>query len=372
MNSFTYFISSDADLCLSYFFSHCYLAVEEYNQCFIKAEHRLVRVTPEVKKEACMRAWHLLVLSAFVGLALGCAPETTEVDEPEAATGLENGSFTANLNGFDIHYEVHGQGPVVMTVPNSWGLSLEGLRALYRPFEERLTFVYFDPRGMGESAPAQQDEDMSMAAVRADFDALRRHLGLETVNAIGWSNGAMNLILLAAELPATLSSAIFVHGAASFSEEDMSMFAEKYPELMKQYGAFMQEMADESLSLEDKTARQREFWLGRYFPEMFADQDTGKAKIQEMYADAELSWAHADYANKEAPVFDARDKLPAITTHSLIIAGAHDMIPMEKARELQEGLSDSELIVFEDSGHFAPVEEPEKFKTVVYRFLGVG
>ncbi len=318
-----------------------------------------------------MRAWHLLVLSAFVGLALGCAPETTEVDEPEAATGLENGSFTANLNGFDIHYEVHGQGPVVMTVPNSWGLSLEGLRALYRPLEERLTFVYFDPRGMGESGPIQQDEDMGMAAVRADFDALRRHLGLETVNAIGWSNGAMNLILLAAEVPATLSSAIFVHGAASFSEDDMKPIFEKYPELMKEYGVFMQEIADESLSAEEQTARLRAFWLDRYFPEMFADPETGKTMIQEMYADAELSWAHAEFANKEGSVFDARDKLPAVTARSLVIAGAHDMMPLEKGREIHDGLSDSEFVVFEDSGHFAPVEEPEKFKTVVYRFLGV-
>jgi len=61
--------------------------------------------------------------------------------------------------------------------------------------------VYFDPRGMGGSGPVREDGDMGMAAVRADFDALRRHLGLDRVSAIGWSNGAMNLILLAAENP---------------------------------------------------------------------------------------------------------------------------------------------------------------------------
>lgn len=318
-----------------------------------------------------MKTWHLLLLTAFLGLALGCAPEAPQVEEPEEPAGLENGSFTANLNGFDIHYEVHGQGPVVMTVPNSWGLSLEGLRALYLPFEEKLTFVYFDPRGMGESAPIQKDEDMGMAAVRADFDALRRHLGLETVNAIGWSNGAMNLILLAAELPATLSSAIFVHGAASFTEDDMTAFAEAYPDLMKQYQAFMEEMADESLSEEDKTAQLREFWLDRYFPEMFADPEAGKAKIKQMYADAELSWAHSEYANKEISSFDVTDKLSAITARGLVIAGAHDMIPLEKAKAMDEGLSDSELVAFEDSGHFAPVEELDKFKTVLYKFLEV-
>ena len=144
----------------------------------------------------------------------------------------ENGSFTAELNGFSIHYEVHGQGPVVMTLPNSWGLSLGGLRALYRSLEDTLTIVYFDPRGMGESAPIKEDSDMSMAAVRADFDALRRHLGLEKVNALGWSNGATNLILLASEKPDTLSTAVFLHGSASHGPEDMKGFAERYPELL--------------------------------------------------------------------------------------------------------------------------------------------
>ena len=55
---------------------------------------------------------------------------------------------------------------------------------------------------------------------RADFEALRQHLGLSKVHAIGWSNGAMNLILLAAESPDSLASATFLHGAASFTEEE--------------------------------------------------------------------------------------------------------------------------------------------------------
>ena len=103
---------------------------------------------------------------------------------------------------------------------------------------------------------------------------------------------------------------------------------------------------------------------------MFADPEAGKAKIQEMYADTELSWAHADYSNREAPIFDARDKLPAITARSLVIAGAHDMLPTDKAQEIHDGLTDSEFIIFDQSGHFAPVEEPEKFQSVVYQFLG--
>ena len=123
-----------------------------------------------------MRKWtgSILMTVAGLGLAWACSPPP-EGGDPEVSARLENGSFTAPLNGFNIHYEVHGQGPVVMTVPNSWGLSLGGLRALYRPLEEHLTLVYFDSRGMGGSGPVAEETDMGLGAVREDFDALRQH-----------------------------------------------------------------------------------------------------------------------------------------------------------------------------------------------------
>ncbi len=318
-----------------------------------------------------MRRRQSILPLAVVSLLIGCAPPAPEPEEVVQATGVENGSFTADLNGVPIHYEVRGQGPVVMTVPNSWGLTYEGLRALYHPLEERLTMVYFDPRGMGESGPIRQEEDMGRAAVRADFDALRRHLGLETVHAIGWSNGAMNLILLASELPETLASAIFVHGVASFTEEDTQVWADEYPELMRSYLAFQQEMADEAMPVEEKTARQRALWMEELFPAMLADPEAGRAMLEELYSETEFSRPHAAYADREAPVFDARDRLADITARSLVIAGAHDMMPPEKVSELHEGLVDSRFLVFDNSGHFAPVEEPEAFQAAIYEFLGV-
>jgi pimeloyl-ACP methyl ester carboxylesterase len=318
-----------------------------------------------------MRKWYRLFILALIALAFGCSPDSPELEAPESPPGLENGSFTAPLNGFNIHYEVHGQGPVVMTVPNSWGLSLEGLRAVYRPLEEHLTMVYFDPRGMGESDRTREESDMGMAAVRADFDALRRHLGLETVNAIGWSNGATNLIYLAAELRETLSTAIFLHGAASFTEKDNEVWATRFPDMLEQFEAFQQEVADESIPVEGKTARQRQFWLDVVFPKLFADPEAGITTLQKIYAETEFSWPHTDYSNRETALFDAREELSAITARCLVIAGAHDMLTPEKVRELHDGLRDSEFVLFANSGHFSPVEEHEAFKAQVYDFLGI-
>jgi proline iminopeptidase len=310
-----------------------------------------------------------VLATVTLGLTLGaCAPE---VPEPEEPPGLTNGSFTATLNGFQIHYEVRGRGPVLMTVPNSWGLSLQGLRAMYEPLEERLTLVYFDPRGMGGSEAVREDSDRGMVAVRADFQALRAYLGLETVNAIGWSNGAGNLIFLAHEQPDSLSSAIFVHQGASFTQEDARRVAEANPELAAVFGPYAQQMGDPDVSEEDKAALHRKVWLEDYFPLLFAERDSAQGALNRLYGEAELSWRHAAYSQQEMSTFDATDLLPEIPVRSLVVAGAHDLLPPERLKPLADGLPDSDFVVFEESAHFAAVEEPQAFEVVIFNFLGV-
>lgn len=302
----------------------------------------------------------LLGIMTAIIIINGCTPPSQE---------LETGSFTAELNGFAIHYEVHGSGPVLMTVPNSWGLSLEGLRALYRPLEPHATLVYFDPRGMGDSEAVREETDLGAAAVREDFHALREHLGLERVHAIGWSNGAANLMLLASEHPDTIDAAIFLHGIASFGADDIRIMGERYPELFAAFGQFGQEMEATELSEEEQAARVKTFDTEVWFPYMFADMEAGRRQLSELFRDTEFSWAHSQYANKEWPTFDALDRLADISAPSLVITGRHDMTPPAKGEEIAAGIPDARYELFEESGHFAPVEEPEKFVAIVTSFL---
>jgi proline iminopeptidase len=312
-----------------------------------------------------------LAVVAAVLVLVSCAPADSPSPEERSPEGLENGSFKAELNSFDIHYEVHGRGPVLMTLPNSWGLSLIGLRSLYRLLEEKLTMVYFDPRGMGESSPIVEESDMGMEAVRADFQALREHLGLESVSAIGWSNGAMNLMMLASERPETIDSAIFLHGAAYFSEEDSAAYAEQYPEVLEAWGALLEEMQNQDLTDDQRTKEMKAMWLGKWFPISFADQSKAPKVLDRTFRDAEFSWTHASYSQRDQADFDARDLLPRITARSLVITGAHDALPVSKGEEMAAGISNAEFVIFEQSGHYAPIEEPDAFVGLVFRFLGV-
>jgi pimeloyl-ACP methyl ester carboxylesterase len=113
-------------------------------------------------------------------------------------------------------------------------------------------------------------------------------------------------------------------------------------------------------------------WLEDYFPGLCADPERGRTLVADVFRDAQLSWPHAAYTEQELPTFDARQELAAIPVRSLVIAGAHDMLPPERVKVLADGLPDARFVVFEKSGHFSAVEEPEGFKAAVHDFLGVG
>lgn len=313
------------------------------------------------------------------GLAIGAALEIECIAHVPRVTapalepaGLETGSFTAELGGRTVHYAVRGEGPPLMVVPNSWGLSLEGLRGLFKGLEEHLTVIYFDPRGMGDSGPATEDEDLSTAAVREDFQALRKHLGLERVHALGWSNGATNLVWLAHENPETLAGAIYVHGVPRFSPAGFTAMAGRYPELFERFAATQEELESGELSAEEQDALMRELYLEGWFPEMLAAPERSGERLQEAFAGAEMSWRHGSYSQREVTVLDQRPLLREIPVPSLVIAGGHDAMPPERTEELATGLPRARFVLFDRSGHFAPIEEPHRFVDLVVTFLQAG
>jgi reactive intermediate/imine deaminase len=317
------------------------------------------------------------------GLALGarveveCIAFLPEVLAPALEpAGLEYGSFVEEVGGRRIHYEVHGpdggQAPPLMVVPNSWGLSLEGLRGVLGDLEDHLTVIYFDPRGMGSSGPATVDEDLSTTAVREDFDRLREHLGLDRVHALGWSNGATNLVWLAHEKPETLASAIFVHGTPRFAPSDMAVLAEESPEVFRQFTAAQETLTGGGLSADEQDRVLERLYREVWFPEMLAHPEETVDAVRAAFADAELSWRHSRYAQQEVAVLDQRPLLGDIPVPALVIAGAHDMLPPERVEELATGLPRARFVVFDDSGHFAPLEEPHRFVDLVTTFLQAG
>jgi proline-specific peptidase len=67
--------------------------------------------------------------------------------------------------------------------------------------------------------------------------------------------------------------------------------------------------------------------------------------------------------------WDVTARLGELDLPVLVTSGRHDEMTPELVRPLVEGLPEAEWVVFEDSAHMAPAEEPERYRETVEAFL---
>lgn len=68
---------------------------------------------------------------------------------------------------------------------------------------------------------------------------------------------------------------------------------------------------------------------------------------------------------------DLADLLPRVQASTLLVWGAKDdAVPVAHARKMEQSIPDAGLVLFEDAGHFAYLDEPDKFCRIVEHFLG--
>lgn len=63
------------------------------------------------------------------------------------------------------------------------------------------------------------------------------------------------------------------------------------------------------------------------------------------------------------------DRLPSVTVPTLLITGQYDEVTEVAARPFYDRIPDARWTVFNSSSHMPHIEEPEKFKRVMIRFL---
>ena len=68
--------------------------------------------------------------------------------------------------------------------------------------------------------------------------------------------------------------------------------------------------------------------------------------------------------------WDITDRLPEITTPTLLVSGRHDEATPLIVGQIRERIPGAEWVIFEESSHMPHVEEPEAFLEAVEAFLG--
>jgi proline iminopeptidase len=284
-------------------------------------------------------------------------------------TQLAAGEHDAILNGIRIHYTIRGSGPALIAHYGGPGMDARGWDD-FAKIDEFVTVIAVHPRGSGLSDPAPDDAYL-LPDYAADVEALRLHLGLDKPIVMGWSHGGMVAQQFAATYPGSLSKLILFDTAAYFGEflgnieAAVQQFTDQ-PWFEESFAALKKEWAGDCRTDEDMAqlwAHEMKFYFKHF--------DERARTYHRRTRDLPLRVAPLKAFNeREAATMDLRPRLKGIRVPALVIVGRHDFITnVAMAEEIVKHIPGARLEIFEDSGHFALVEEPAKFYRVVKQFV---
>jgi 3-oxoadipate enol-lactonase len=258
----------------------------------------------------------------------------------------------AHADEADLYYEVSGAGSPTLVLVNGVGDPLEGWENQLGAFlAAGLRVVSFDNRGVGRSS--QPPGPYTSAQMAADLHAVVRAAGLDDFHLAGVSMGGVIAQEYALAHPANLRSLVLANTFAA---------ADPFTRAAFRTWAQVAEAAGMPMMM-----RVQAPWI--FSPEFYA---TRPDRVAGLIAEAEQgTQPAAAFAAQTAALVDhdARDRLAALTTPTLVIAAADDIIIRPAlSRRLFEVLPDAAWTVV-PGGHAAFWEESGPWNQAVLEFV---
>ena len=257
----------------------------------------------------------------------------------------------ARVDGIEIAYERHGEGPAVMLVSGLGGVGsywIPQIEALSRSF----TVITHDHRGTGQSTRFEGEYSVDMLA--ADALGLMDALGIERAHFVGHSTGGAIAQILAIEHPTRVQSMVQY---ASWTKADghvrLCFFVRR--RLLCDSGALAYIRATPLFLMPNWWIRDNEEALER------AASDTLNSFSSVEIADARIDAVLA---------FDRTEQLEKIRTPTLVLCARDDFLtPPYYSEELALRIPNAELVMLEKGGHACSQTVPARFNEVVLSFL---
>jgi pimeloyl-ACP methyl ester carboxylesterase len=282
--------------------------------------------------------------------------------------------YTATVNGVDLHYHAIGNGPSLFLVPPGWGVGSAYLQRGFDSLSKHFRLIFIDTRGSGHSGRPSDPSKMGSVDMADDLEALRIHLGLFEISLLGHSNSGAIALSYAERYPSRVNKLVLIDSqvlglsAATHTQEMLQERAKdlRFKAAVKVVSTFLSGQAnfaqnDESLEL----------FIDQALPLYLYKPEKTLALLKQHISGPISSYAFtSQFAADGANRTDLTQALGRITAKVLIAVGRHDYIcPLVLSEHLHRGIPHSQLAIFEESGHFPWLEEPEKFFAILNGFL---
>jgi pimeloyl-ACP methyl ester carboxylesterase len=309
--------------------------------------------------------------------SLSLVPVLGWVTAGEAGSGRDPGSFwdvtplqqgAVQLHGHRIVYRIGGgdpssRRPVLLLVHGMAGSSATW-REVMPMLARHYTVVAPDLPGHGESDKPRQD--YSLGAQANALRDLLTAIGIDRATIVGQSLGGGVAMQLAYQHPRYCERLVLVSSGGLGQEVSWMLRALTFPGvdyLMPVLFPSFVRHAGNSISRRLRGFGLRapgleEEWRGYV---SLSDPETRQAFLRTLRA----------VVNVAGQTVSAHDRLYLSSRlPTLIVWGERDrIIPVAHAHDAHQAMPASQLVVFEESGHFPHAEEPERFVEVLTRFV---
>ncbi len=246
-----------------------------------------------------------------------------------------------HLNGIDLCYESHGEGPAVVFLHGAGGNHISWWQQI-PTFRERYRCITIDHRGFGASTDPERE---GAARFVDDLEALLDRLDVDRAALVAQSMGGLTALGLSARRPQRVSALVMCDTWGFFD----------WPELRERAA----ELRDEE--------RAQASLAQRALGSRFQEREPARTFLYQQLFD--LNPQREPLAGGLASEL-TRDEVAAIEVPSLFIVGADDeLTPPEIIHRVHELIPGSEYVEFEGCGHSVYWESPGEFNETVAAFL---
>jgi len=257
------------------------------------------------------------------------------------------------VNDINLFYETQGEGEPLLLI---YGLAGRGNCFLYQTPELSKHFrtITFDNRGVGDTD--QPDESYSIAQMADDAAGLLDALGIDSAYVFGVSMGGMIAQELVLQHPPKVRKLAL--GCTHNGVKRCVPSPDWVTEIFK--------------SLPGKPREQvvRECTAFNYSPHTQKHNPQLIESLVPLFVDNRQRLK--PYLNQIGAVygFDAYDRLPQITTPTLVLTGTDDvLIPPANAKIIAERIPNARLIEFSEGGHLFFIEKADEVNRALLNFF---
>lgn len=252
-------------------------------------------------------------------------------------------------NGIDIHTQWEGpEGAPVLLLSNSLGTRLEMWDDQIGALTEHFRVLRYDSRGHGRSSAP--DRDYTIDELGRDAVALLDVMELDRVWYCGLSKGGMVGQWLGCNAPDRVHKLVLSNTAAHLGPRDLW---DERVRVSREQG--MEALVDVILQ--------------RWLTEAFRASSPERVEIVKSQV---LTTPGYGYAACSAAIrdMDLREAIKAITTPTLVIAGAEDPATTPEAGKLiADSIQGARLEVIPEAAHLANIEQTELYNAKLVEFL---